>query len=256
VGNEEGATPVADSPIPPVAGSPKFTFRNPRLAMSAEATLQALSAEPTTIEQIIDEVLLLEPLTEDERGTMRPRLIETFERLLSSSEARAAIFPPGGTSETGQELRMPFGDDFVMGVMDRMHTADDGTISVLHYKTRRLDGEDRDPRSAGSTGSGQDLRRAAEAYMPQLRLYALLASMLNPKQRTVRTTLLFTERPDEPQHLTFTRFDMTRIEEELRTAIDDIRQITYSGRRELPLRTPHCPICPYFIEGRCMLAVG
>jgi hypothetical protein len=49
---------------------------------------------------------------------------------------------------------------------------------------------------------------------------------------------------------------MVRIEEELRAAINDIRQITYTGRRELPLRTSHCPLCPYFIEGRCMLDVG
>jgi hypothetical protein len=48
---------------------------------------------------------------------------------------------------------------------------------------------------------------------------------------------------------------MGRIEEELRAAINDIRHITYTGRRELPLRTSHCPLCPYFIEERCMLDV-
>jgi ATP-dependent helicase/nuclease subunit A len=215
-------------------------FRNPRI--TADATLQALESDPVTIADIIDEVLLLEPLTEDERGAMLPRLIETFERMFASSEARAVLFPSGTTSTTEQELRMPFDKDFIMGVMDRMTTAEDGTVSVVHYKTRRLGNE--------------DLARAAEAYLPQLRLYAFLASGLNPKQRSIRTTILFTERPEEPQHITFTRFDMGRIEEELRAAITDIRQITYTGRRELPLRTSHCPLCPYFIEGRCMLDVG
>jgi hypothetical protein len=47
-----------------------------------------------------------------------------------------------------------------------------------------------------------------------------------------------------------------RIEEELKSAIGDIRALSYTGRRELPVRRPHCPICPYFIEGRCLMDIS
>jgi hypothetical protein len=208
---------------------------------TALGTLQKLSSvrETQTIGEIIEEVLLLEPLAEEQLETVRPRLLETFERILSSPAATAALFPPGTTSSVEQELRLPFEHDFVMGVMDRMLVDGEGTISLLHYKTLRLDRE--------------NLARVAEGYLPQLRLYAYLVSALNPAQRSVRATLLFTEHPDAPQSFTFTKFDMIRIEEELRAAIADIRQITYTGRRELPLRTAHCPLCPYYVKEHCML---
>jgi hypothetical protein len=208
---------------------------------TALGTLRKLSSvqETRTIGEIIEEVLLLEPLAEEQLETLRPRLLETFERILASPAATAALFPPGATSSVEQELRLPFDHDFVMGVMDRMLVDGEGTISLLHYKTLRLDRE--------------NLARVAEGYLPQLRLYAYLVSALNPAQRSIRATLLFTEHPDAPQSFTFTKFDMIRIEEELRAAIADIRQITYTGRRELPLRTAHCPLCPYYVREHCML---
>ena len=44
---------------------------------------------------IIDETLLMEPLLAAEAPGMRARLIETFERILAASEARAALFNDG-----------------------------------------------------------------------------------------------------------------------------------------------------------------
>jgi hypothetical protein len=135
---------------------------------------------------------------------------------------------------------MPFGKEYLLGVIDRVIEHADGTLSLVQFKTRHL-GHD-------------EMRRVAESYLPQLRVYAYLIAALNPAQSSITGTLLFTEYPDEPRSFTFSRFEARRIEEELRSGIADIRALSYTGRRELPLRTPHCPDCPYWIEGRCLLA--
>ncbi|MEO5930295.1 MAG: UvrD-helicase domain-containing protein [Candidatus Kapaibacterium sp.] len=196
--------------------------------------------ERTAIERIIDDALRLEPLAPEDLVRMRRMLLETFGRLLSSPIAGAILFPPDSRPRTDYELRMPFESEYLLGVIDRVVEMEDGTLSLVQYKTRRLD--------------RTELHDAAEGYLPQLRAYAYLIAALNPAQRSVQGTVLFTEHPDEPQSFVFSRFETTRIEEEIRAAIGDIRALSFSGRRELPLRTPHCPECPYWIEKTCLLA--
>lgn len=195
------------------------------------------------IDAIIDDLLVLEPMEEEKLTSLRERLRETFRRLLSSGAALERIFPAGSTSETAKELRIPFGSprerEYILGVMDRLTRHPDGTLSFLQYKTLRL--QDRDP------------AQVADSYLPQLRLYGWLVSRLNPGQRSITGTILFTDAPDAPQDFPFSRFDLVRVEEEIRANIEDIRALSYSGRSRLPLRTPHCPICPYWIEGECLL---
>lgn len=193
----------------------------------------------TPMERIIDEAVELEPIMPDMRAAMRTRLVETFQRIHSSPAAMNMLFPADSLGHTGRELRMPFGTEFLMGVIDRVVEMPGGEHSIVQYKTRRI-GHD-------------DLERAAGEYIPQLRFYAFLVASLNPRQQSIRATIMFTEHPDAPQSFTFSRFEIMRIEEELRNSIADIRSITYSGRRELPLRTPHCPDCPYWIEEVCLL---
>ncbi len=194
----------------------------------------------TPLERIIDATLQLEPLLPTARETMRSRLLHTFAGIFASERARTLLFPPDSHPHVDYELRMPFGTEFLLGVIDRVLEMADGTRLIVQYKTRRL--------------RRTELARAAEDYLPQLRFYAYLISELNPAQKSIQAAVVFTEFPDDPQIFTFSRFESMRIKEELRAAIEDIRAISYSGRRELPLRTPHCPHCPYWIEERCLLA--
>ncbi len=192
------------------------------------------------IERIADEALLFEPLPADQRERLRERLIDTLRTIGSTEEARTALAPPGARAWVEHELRIPFERDYLLGVMDRLIVGEDGAPSVLHYKTRRL-------------APDEETRAAAESYLPQLRLYSYLVSLLLPDRKTIQATILFTERPWEPQLFLFTKFDMRRVEDELRSAFDDIRALSYTGRRTLPLRTPHCPDCPYWIDRICLL---
>ena len=193
----------------------------------------------SALERIVDEALLLEPLVTEDLDRMRRLLLESYGRIFASGPARAVLFPEGGIPRVDYELRMPLGREYLLGVIDRVIESPDGTLSIVQYKTRRLE--------------YAELRAAATGYLPQLRVYAYLVSMLNPAQRAITGTVLFTEFPDEPQSFTFTKFESMRIEEELGSAIADIRAISYTGRRDLPLQTPHCPECPYWIERRCLL---
>ncbi|MGE3801406.1 MAG: 3'-5' exonuclease, partial [Candidatus Kapaibacterium sp.] len=197
----------------------------------------------STVEDIVERLLSLEPMDEATLTRLREQLITTVSNLLSSEEGRKRIFPEGSTSEGAKELRMPLGTrpnrEFIVGVMDRLVTAEDGTLSFTQFKTLRL--RDRDPETI------------AESYLPQIRLYAWLISKLNPKQRSITGTILFTEALNRPEDFTFSRFDLARTEEEIVATIEDIRALSYSGRRQLPLTTAHCSLCPYWIEGECLL---
>lgn len=215
-------------------------------SIAAIAEGEETAAEPETatdtrdaVERVADDVLLTEPLPTDQAERMRQRLVATFRRILNSPQARQAIAPEGSQSYLEHELRIPFEQDFVLGVMDRLIVESDGAITVLHYKTRHL------PADA--------LKKSADEYLPQLRLYAYLVSLLRPEQRTFRCVVLFTQHPDAPQEFTFSRFEMHRAEDELRTAFRDIHDLSYTSRGRLPLRTPHCPNCPYWIEESCLL---
>ncbi len=192
------------------------------------------------ITAVVDEVLALEPILAARLPDVRRRLIDAFTGILSSSEALAVLFPEGTRAVVEQELRIPFGREYLRGVIDRMLVAVDGTVEIVHYKTIRVRPE--------------NVASVARSYLPQLRLYAWLAGSLLPEQTSVTATLVFVDAPDAPQAFVFPRFDMTRIEEELRVSIEGIRTLTYTGRRELPLRSDHCPLCPYWIGRACLLA--
>jgi ATP-dependent helicase/nuclease subunit A len=214
---------------------------------TAQRIDEAFAAPPdpdgkSALERVVDAALLLEPLVTEDLDRMKGMLMESYARLFASESARTLLFPAGGRPRVDYELRMPFGEEYLLGVIDRVIEHEDGTLSIVQYKTRRLE--------------RAEVQAAATGYLPQLRVYAYLVSKLNPAQRAINGTVLFTEHPDAPQSFTFTKFESMRIEEELRSAIADIRAITYSGRRDLPLRTPHCPECPYFIEGSCLLGRG
>ncbi len=224
-------------------------FRETAKRLSPETGIEPPGAAGTEEEKapsvgtIVDELLVLEPMDEKTLERMRERLVETLDGIVKSPSVRGRIFPEGSISEAGKELRMPLGTrpnrEFILGVMDRLVTGVDGTLSFLQFKTLRL--QDRDPAAI------------AESYLPQVRLYAWLISKLNPRQRSITGTVLFTEAPEQPQDFTFSRFDLVRTEEEIAATIEDIRAVSYSGRRRLPLATPHCPLCPYWIEGECLL---
>ena len=217
-------------------------FRESLRALAVTDRL-ATDYEAKKIVSVVERLLALEPMDAVSLEQVKGRLLKTLERILTSTSVTERLRPEGSTLESMKELRIPLGTkpnrEFILGVMDALVKATDGTRSFIQFKTLRL--SDRDPASI------------AESYLPQLRLYAWLMSKLSPTQRSITGTILFTEAPDEPQDFTFNKFDLLRTEEEITSTIEDIRSLSYTGRRQLPLKTPHCTLCPYWIEQKCLL---
>ena len=191
------------------------------------------------LERLVTDALRMEPLSPADAARHRARLTATFTKLDESDAARAILFPPGAEAMTAMGYTLPFDADFITGQIDRVLRTNSGELAAVQFKTRRV-GRDR-------------LAATAAEYLPQLRMYAYLLAARNRAQQAITCSVVFTEHPDAPQAYTFSRFDIRRIEDEIRTAIEHIRAITYSGRHDLPTTTPHCRSCAYWVEGRCFL---
>lgn len=201
--------------------------------------IDAIAQEPSSLGEHIDRALDLEPLMDDTRERIAERLRQTIARLLRSNAGRSALFPDGAVARIDHELRGMIDGEFLLAVIDRVLFNPDGPVQFVQYRTRRIPAE--------------EVGGAAEASLPQLRLYAYMLSAFDTARVGVTGTILFTEHPDKPQSFTFTGIDAMRIEQDIRAAINDIRALTYGVRRALPDRTPHCPVCPFYIGGGCLM---
>ena len=192
---------------------------------------------------MLDEVLLLEAIEEGARMKVRERVLELLTPLITRDDLGALIGLRQEEISTSLELRAPVPYDgaaeYLLGVLDRVFPGKDG-VRYVQFKTLRL--------------RERDAEAIAESYRPQMRLYAWLLSELYPDQRAFTGMILFADQPDSSYEFTFSRFDLLRAAEEFRAIIEDIRSISYSARRDLPLATDHCQICPYFVESNCLLA--
>ncbi len=213
-----------------------------RVFRKLAGSIDTIAATPDSLRDRIGDLMRLEPLMDDMRDRIEERLIATIERLLNSAEARQVLFPGGSTPRVDHELRSVIEGEFLLAVIDRVLFDDDGGVQFVQYRTRRI--------------AREDLRAAAEASLPQLRLYAYLLSAFDTRRTGVAGTILFTQHPDEPQRFMFTTADSMMIEQDIGRAARDIRRLTYGGRRDLPDQSSHCPACPFHVRGSCMMSAS
>jgi hypothetical protein len=195
--------------------------------------------DPEQLSLLVEDALASVPLTTAQQDSLRDRLLRAFLRMFTGDEVPSLLFPDDMRARVDYELTIPFGDELLLGVIDRVLESGDGERSIVHFKTIDADVD--------------ALERLTAEYLPQLRTYAYLLMRLNPEQISVAATLIFACAPELPQRVIFMRADLERIEEDLRRGIGEIRALTYGEGGSLPLRTPHCPECPYWIEERCLL---
>jgi CRISPR/Cas system-associated exonuclease Cas4 (RecB family) len=207
---------------------------------SGEIVDAAVLVRSAAVEGIVDEALALEPTISALRTKLRSRAIDMVARLAASENARAVIAPSGAECKSDHELRMPFGDHFLIGTIDRLVRHSDGTLSFTQFKTVRA--------------SDSERQRIADAFLPQLQIYAYLIGKSMPSQPTVRGTLIFVDAPESPSNYSFTREDLIAIERDLHAHITAMHSIRTGARSDLPTVTDHCPACPYAIEGRCIIS--
>ncbi len=214
-----------------------------RIFRTALRSIDEISSEE--IPYLVDRLLTLEALDDTGRERARARALRLLENI-TATDRLDQIFRIGTEKRrVALELRIPLPYDrareYIVGVIDRVIPTESG-ISFFQFKTLQL--------------RGRSAEEIAESYRPQMRLYAWLLSKLYPDDRSFIGTVIFADKPSVYHQFPFSRFDLLRAEEEFRSIVEDIRSITYTARRDLPLSTPHCPICPYFVEERCLLAHG
>lgn len=209
------------------------------VASRLDTVAGAAGIDPERLGALVEQALATHPLTSERQDRLRLRLLEPFLRMFTSEEVVATLFPGGARPQVEYELTMPFGEELLIGVADRVLRGLGGETSIVHFKTI-----DTEP---------GELDRLAESYLPQLRVYAYLLMRMDGRLERVAATLIFACAPELPRRTLFTRADMERIEEDIARDLAEIRELTYGTGGRLPLRTPHCPECPYWIEGACLL---
>ena len=196
-------------------------------------------------EALVERLLTLEPLESEARRTVGNRVLAALSNARTTDRETGLLALGAEGAMVGLELRIPLQYDrareYIVGVIDRVVPFDDG-LRFIQFKTMRL--------------GNRLASEVAETYRPQMRLYAWLLSQLYPDHRSFVGTVSFVDAATTSVEFPFSRFDLLRAEEEFRSIIEDIRSISYSARRDLPLSTPHCPLCPYFVDRNCLLAHG
>lgn len=135
----------------------------------------------------------------------------------------------GAETRTEFTIMAAFGDDFLVGTLDRIFRDADGVWHVLDYKTDSL--------------SNHTVQEKATQYEPQVKFYSLLVNKHLSASR-IEAHLLFTERPDEPVNFSYDEIALDQFEKELSSIIQKIHAKEFSpdGRRP-------CSGCPFIPQG-------
>ena len=176
-----------------------------------------------------------------------PQLEETAEtgrtdanRFLDSKAREVALNADEIYRE--QHIHAEIGSHIIDGIVNRLFTDSRGLWQVINSDTDEIDW-------AG-------ISNPADYYRSQIELYALLVHRLYPTQQVIPVTVYFAD-PATPYSAEITRAELVDIERMWLERIEAMRVVlnadaTGAGRFEK--NREHCPLCPYFVDGECMVA--
>ena len=167
------------------------------------------------------------------RGVSKQTVREHVHRFLKSELGKTALAAPETHCE--QHLYAQIGAHIVHGITDRLFKGSDGLWQIIDYKTDTID--------------PSEIETRVNHHRPQLELYALLAHRLYPEQPKIPATLFFSHLA-EAYPIQYHVDTLTEIEANWITRIEEIQ------RGMLGKNTAHCPLCPYFVNNRCLDSNG
>ncbi|MGC8595468.1 MAG: UvrD-helicase domain-containing protein [Candidatus Kryptoniota bacterium] len=140
-----------------------------------------------------------------------------------------------------QTITQKFGEDYLTGTIDLMVKSEKG-FQIVDYKTNRID---------------RNIEEIYREYEIQMKLYALLCRMVNPDQKSVQATLVFTRKKNLSLSKTYQADELETFAGELQRLISELKSLEF-GLEDLPTRTNHCKHCEFYSrEGmRCLLGMG
>ena len=130
----------------------------------------------------------------------------------------------------------------VDGIANRFFKDSEGLWRVINYETDRIDWE--------------EITDPADYYRSQIELYALLVHQLYPEQQVIPVTICSTDLAT-PYSAELLREELVDIEKAWLERIEAIQAALNSnaiGVGRFEKNRDHCPLCPFFIDGECMVA--
>ena len=165
---------------------------------------------------------------------------EDVEHFLNSTIGTIALNADEGYCE--RHIHAKIGSHIVNGIADRLFRDSKGLWQIINYETDRIN----------QAGLGDP----ADYYKPQAELYALLIHRLYPEQQVIPVTIYFTNLATA-YLVEVTREELQDIKEAWIERIEEIQVALNSdaiGVGRFEKNREHCPLCPYFVDGECMVS--
>ena len=180
------------------------------------------------------------PSSEPQSGQDTETNRQEVNRRLDSKVEEMAL----NTDEVYRErhIHAEIGSHIVGGTADRFFRDVEGLRRVINYDTDRIDWD----------GMGTP----ADYYRSQIELYALLVHRLHPEQQVIPVTIDSTDLV-APYSAKVTKEELIDIESVWRERIKTIQAALNSdaiGAGRFEKNSDHCPLCPYFVDGECIVA--
>ncbi len=180
------------------------------------------------------------PSSEVQPGVVTETTHKDVNRFLDSKVEEIALH----TDEVYHErhIHAEIGSHIVEGTADRFFKDSRGLWQVINYERGRIDWE----------GIGDP----ADYYRSQIELYALLVHRLYPDQHVIPVTVYVTD-PATAYSLEIMREELMDIESTWLERINGIQKAVNAdaiGAGGFEKNRDHCPSCPYFVDGECMVS--
>ena len=141
-----------------------------------------------------------------------------------------------------RHIQAEIGSHIVEGIADRFFKDSTGFWQVINYERDGIDWE-----GIGDT---------ADYYRSEIELYALLLHWLYPEQRVMPVTIYSTDHAT-PHSAELSREQLMDIERAWLERIEEMQVALNAdaiGVGRFEKNRDHCPLCPYFVDGECMVA--
>ena len=141
-----------------------------------------------------------------------------------------------------RHIHAEIGSHIVEGTVDRLFKDSRGLWQIINYERDRIDWE--------------EIADSADYYRSQIELYALLVHRLYPEQQVIPVTVYVAD-PSTAHSVEIMREELMNIEStwlERVKAIQEAVNADAIGAGRFQKNRDHCPSCPYFVDGECMVA--
>gem|GEM_PF-4134142 len=128
-----------------------------------------------------------------------------------------------------QTITQRFWEDYLTGTIDLLLENENG-FQIIDYKTNRID---------------RDIEKIYEDYEIQMKMYALLCRLINPYQKSVQATLVFTRKKGLAFSKSYHVEELEGFASELRALIRELKSLKFNAG-SFPTSTNHCKRCEYY----------